>query len=253
MRNIKLTIEYDGTRYAGWQVQNSHKSQVTSHKLKTIQHEIETALYKMLHKKIYLHASGRTDAGVHARAQVANFRTGSRLTPDKLRIGLNALLPEDISVLEAEEAQEAFHSRFSAKSKVYRYTILNRSAKPAILRQAVYFYPYPLNVKLMRKEARVLLGRHDFKSFQAADKRKRGAVRRIKRVEVKRDKEFIHIDLEAEGFLYNMARNIAGTLVEIGRGRFPEGSMKTILLAKNRKFAGPTLPAKGLCLLKVMY
>ncbi|MDP3732805.1 MAG: tRNA pseudouridine(38-40) synthase TruA [Candidatus Omnitrophota bacterium] len=252
-RNIKLTIEYAGTSYSGWQAQNSCQLSAVSCQQKTIQETIEKALQKILQEKIKVVGSGRTDAGVHAQAQVANFKTDSSIAIEKLRKALNAVLPDDISVIRTEEVRAGFHSRFSAKSKVYRYTILNRPSRSAILRDTAYFFPYPLNLKLMRKEAGVLLGRHNFKSFQAADKRERGATRTIKNIKIIRDKDFIYIDIEADGFLYNMVRNIAGTLIEIGRGKFSEGSTKKILLARNRKFAGPTVPAKGLCLLEVKY
>jgi len=245
MRNIKLTLEYDGTNYAGWQVQNK--------KHRTLQETLEKALQKILQKRIKIIGSGRTDAGVHANAQVANFKIDSSIAIEKLQKALNAVLPDDISVIKTEEAGLDFHSRFSAKSKVYRYTILNRPSRSAILRDTAYFFPYPLNLKLMRKEARVLLGRHNFKSFQAADKKERDVTRTIKNLKITRDKDFIYIDIEADGFLYNMVRNIVGTLIEIGRGKLTQGSTKKILLTRNRKFAGPTVPAKGLCLLKVKY
>lgn len=245
MRNIKLTIEYDGSRYAGWQVQGK--------KSRTIQETLEKALARILHKRLRVIGSGRTDAGVHAKGQVANFKTDSGMALGRLRGALNAVLPDDISIIRLDEAALDFHSRFSARSKVYRYTILNRPSRPAISRDAAYFFPYPLDLRLMREEAKLLLGRHDFKSFQAADKRERGSARAIKKLVISRDKDFIHIDIEADGFLYNMVRNIAGTLIEIGRGKLPRGSMKKILLLKNRRFAGPTLPAKGLCLLEVKH
>ncbi|MFH1269474.1 MAG: tRNA pseudouridine(38-40) synthase TruA [Candidatus Omnitrophota bacterium] len=245
MRNIKLTIEYDGSRYAGWQVQGK--------KSRTIQEALEKALARILHKRLRVIGSGRTDAGVHAKGQVANFKTDSGMALGRLRGALNAVLPDDISIIRIDEAALDFHSRFSARSKVYRYTILNRPSRPAISRDAAYFFPCPLDLRLMREEAKLLLGRHDFKSFQAADKRERGSVRAIKKLVISRDRDFIHIDIEADGFLYNMVRNIAGTLIEIGRGKLPRGSMKKILLLKNRRFAGPTLPAKGLCLLEVKH
>jgi len=245
MRNIKLTIEYDGTKYAGWQLQGK--------KQKTIQGALEKALQNILRKKIKIAGSGRTDAGVHARAQVANFKTNSEITTEKLRLALNAVLPDDIVVIKAEDVALDFHSRFSAKSKVYRYTILNRKFRPAILRDTVYFFCYPLNVGLMRREAKVLLGRHNFKSFQAADKLDRCAIRTIKGIKIARNNDFINIDIEADGFLYNMVRNIVGTLIDIGRGKLSKGSMHRILSAKDRKFAGQTVPAKGLCLLEARY
>ena len=172
---------------------------------------------------------------------------------DKLRRALNGLLPEDISVLDIEECIPHFHSRFDAQSKIYRYTILNRRSRSALERDKVYFYPYPLNLRWMRREAIWLLGRHDFKSFQAADKKEKGSIRTIKQVKISKKGPFVLIEIEANGFLTHMARNIAGTLIEIGRGRFPLGSMRKILRSRDRKQAGPCVPAKGLCLLEVKY
>lgn len=246
MRNLKLEIEYDGTNYCGWQLQKSHQH-------KTIQKTIEKTLRKILQEEIRLIVSGRTDAGVHAKAQVANFHTNSNITLFKLQRALNGLLPDDITIIKIEENNLDFNSRFDAKSKIYRYTILNRRYPSALLRNRVYFYPYPLNTKLMQKESKVLLGRHNFKSFQASDKKERDPMKRIKRIKIARDNSLIHIDIEADGFLYNMVRNIVGTLIEIGRSRFPRGSLKKILHLHNRKLAGPTVPACGLCLLKVKY
>jgi len=260
MRNLKLEIEYDGENYCGWQVQRRNK-----HK-RSIQEVLEKALQKILQEKIRIIASGRTDAGVHAQAQIANFKTNSKIPPKKLQKALNALLPDDIAITRAEEVNSDFHSRFCAKTKAYRYTILNRSYRCALLKDKVYFYPYPLDISLMRREAKYLLGRHDFKSFCASGSDAKDTVRTIKNVTVKKfpyqlsaisyqqtDCPVIVIDIEANGFLYNMVRNIVGTLIEIGRGKFPAGSLKKILLAKNRKLAGPTVPAGGLCLLKVKY
>jgi tRNA pseudouridine38-40 synthase len=246
-RNIRLTIEYDGTNYCGWQVQSRNPSK------KSIQEVIEKVLRKILREKIKLIASGRTDAGVHARAQVSNFKTSSQVPADKIQKALNCLLPDDISIHKAEIVPADFHSRFDARSKTYRYTILNRRYPSALYRGTVYFFQQPLNVPLMRKESRALLGRHNFKSFRLTDKKERNPVRTIKKISVRKTGGLIEIDIEANGFLYNMARSIAGTLIEIGRGKFPPGSMKGILASKNRKFAGPTAPAKGLCLLKVSY
>ena len=255
MRNIKLTIEYEGTNYCGWQVQKSH--QVTKsprHQKKSIQEIIENTLSKILQERIRLIASGRTDAGVHALAQVANFKTCSNIALDKLQRALNGNLPQDIAISDIEEVNLDFHSRFHAKSKIYRYTILNRGWSSPLLRNTVYFYPYPLDVKLMRQEARCLLGRHDFKSFCASGSSTKDTVRIIKKIAIRNIRyALLAIDIEADGFLYNMVRNIVGTLIEIGRGRFSKGGLKKILLAKNRKFAGPAVPACGLCLLKVGY
>jgi len=246
LRKIKLILEYDGTRYQGWQVQRRGVS-------KTLQETIEQTLQKVLQEEIRLVASGRTDAGVHALGQVCHFQTESDISLDKLHRALNSLLPADISILGVEACDRRFHSRFDAKSKIYRYTILNRTSRSALQRDMVYFFPYPLNFKRMRKEAAWLLGRHDFKSFQAAGKKERDSVRTVKQIKIIKKGPFIQIDIEANGFLTHMARNIIGTLIDIGRGRFPSGSMRKILRSKDRKQAGRCVPAKGLCLLKVKY
>lgn len=247
MRNIKLIIEYDGTDYAGWQLQRKRPE------TKTLQETLEKTLQKILQERVGLVASGRTDAGVHAQAQTVNFKTRSEIPLPKLERALNGLLPKDIAVISAREAALDFHSRFKAKSKLYRYTILNRPQRSAFLRNTVYFYPYPLDVRLMQREAKVLLGRHDFSAFKASDKKERGSIRTIKRLKVWRDQDLIHIDVEADGFLYNMVRNIAGTLIDIGRQRLKSGQLKRILSARDRRLAGPTAPANGLSLIKVNY
>jgi tRNA pseudouridine38-40 synthase len=245
MPNLKLTIEYDGTDYAGWQTQ--HK------KHKTIQQVIEDTLRVILQQDIKLIGSGRTDAGVHALGQVANFKTGSSIPPERLKKALNALLPKDIVICSVEEAEPLFHSRFAAKTKAYRYAILNRDYPSAILRARVHYCPHPLDIARMQKEAACLLGRHDFKAFQASSKKEKNPVKIIKKLAIRREGDIIYFDIEADGFLYNMVRNIVGTLIEIGRGRLKKGYLKRLLLSKDRRLAGPTAPAKGLCLMKVGY
>ena len=265
MSNLKITVEYDGTSFTGWQIQNRRKAGSAQFK-PTIQETIERALRKILQEKIILIGAGRTDAGVHAQAQIANFKTKSKIPPQKLQKALNALLPDDIVITGTEEVNPDFHSRFCAKSKVYRYTILNRLYPSALLKDKVYFYPYPLKINLMRREARHLLGRHDFRSFCASGSGTKDTVRTIKKITIKKlpyelsamsyqlsDCSVIVIDIEANGFLYNMVRNIVGTLIEIGRGKFSAGSLKKIIRSKNRRIAGPTVPACGLCLRKVKY
>ena len=245
MRNIKLTIEYDGTSYAGWQCQRNQK---------TVQGEIEKALRKILGEKTRLNASGRTDAGVHAKAQAANFKTSSKLAPQRLRKALNSILPEDIAIKECSEVLPGFNARFDAKSKVYRYAIYSGPSKIAINRQYICRLPYNLDIGLMKKEAKALIGRKNFKSFHASGRRIDNFTRNIKRIDIKKNRDkFIYIDIEANGFLYNMVRNIVGTLVDVGRGKRAQGSTKKILLSKNRRNAGPTMPAKGLCLIEVKY
>jgi len=251
VRNIKLTIEYAGTHYYGWQVQNGKRK--TEDGRRTVQKTIEETLQKILQEEIELIVAGRTDSGVHALGQVANFRSASRMPFEKLHWALNCLLPVDIKVTRIKNVGLDFNSRFSAKFKLYRYTILNRKYSSALLANRVYFFPHPLNVSLMRSEAKVLLGRHNFTSFQATEIRQRNPLRNIKFIKIHKDKDLLHIDIQADSFLYNMVRSIAGTLLEIGRGRFPKGSMQKILKARNRQLAGPTLPAKGLYLVKVKY
>ncbi|MDD5409417.1 MAG: tRNA pseudouridine(38-40) synthase TruA [Candidatus Omnitrophica bacterium] len=253
MFNFKLEIEYDGTRYHGWQVQNNTKARANYQPKNTIQYVLEQVLKKLLQEDIRLIVAGRTDSGVHALSQVANFKSSSKMPLQRMRWALNCLLPEDIKVTRISKAGADFNSRFCAKSKLYRYTILNRKYSSPLIANRVYFFHHPLDIKLMRSEAKALLGRHNFKSFQAAEARYRNPVRTIKRIKITRDKGLLHIDIEADSFLYNMVRNIAGTLLEIGRGRFPKGSMNKILKSGNRKLAGPALPAKGLCLVRVKY
>jgi len=243
LRNLKLTIEYDGTSYHGWQTQTKN--------LKTIQETIEKVLEKILQQKVKLIASGRTDKGVHALNQIANFKTSFPITCDKLRKALNSLLPSDIVVKKIEEVDLSFHSRFCTKSKIYRYLILNRKYPSAFLKDRAYFYPFPLNLNLMRKQAKFLKGRHNFKSFQIKDKIERNPIRNIKRINISKRNNLIKIEIEADGFLQGMVRSIVGTLLEIGRGKPLD--IKKILKAKDRKFSGPTAPACGLYLVKVKY
>ena len=245
MRNIKLTIEYDGTHYNGWQCQKS-----TS---RTLQETTERALERILKKRVRLFASGRTDAGVHALKQAANFKTVSTIPAAKFRQVLNSVLPQDIAIVKSEEVNADFHARFNAKSKVYRYTILNQRYHSARWRNLVYFVPQILDVKLMQKAACFLRGRHDFKSFQAADKKERSTIRTIKKLRIFKEKNLIHIDVEADGFLYKMVRNIIGTLVDVGKKKQPPSYIKQLFVLKSRKHAGPTVPGCGLCLLRVKY
>jgi tRNA pseudouridine38-40 synthase len=244
--NIRIEIEYDGRNYCGWQVQDRSQK-------KSIQETIEKALQKILREKIKIIGSGRTDAGVHAKAQVANFHTRSQMPLARLQEGLNAVLPEDISIARIGFAGADFHSRFSAKAKVYRYTILNRTHRSALLRNYAYFCRYPLNVRLMRKEAKALLGRHNFRAFCASAGAGKNQLKTIKRVTVSKSNSLVNIEIEADGYLYNMVRNIVGTLIDIGRGRLPEGTIRNVLRSHDRRQAGPTAAARGLCLAKVKY
>jgi len=246
MRNVKLTIEYDGTNYNGWQVQRPG--------FKTIQGEIEKAIRTITGKKTTLYGSGRTDSGVHGKGQIANFHTNGSMPFSKLKPALNTVLPKDISIIKVKKVNKNFHSRYNAKSKIYSYTILNRKTNSPFLRKHTLHIPYKLNLSLIRKEAKVLLGRHNFKSFCASGNKHKSTIRTIKKITIIKNKNSaVIINIEANGFLYNMVRNIVGTLIEIGRGKFTPGTMKQLLKAKDRTKAGPTAPAHGLCLMKVRY
>lgn len=264
MRNLKLTIEYDGTNYSGWQIQNSLPWQLQQAgqgrqntedrtQKKTIQETIEKALAKILQEKVRVTGSGRTDAGAHAQGQVANFKTKSGLAGKNIQDALNSILPGDIRIKHVEEVSLDFHARFFAQSKLYRYTIVNQTYLPPHLRHFSYLVKSPLDEKKISRAARYLLGRHNLRSFQAKDKKERFAIRTIKRLDVRKQGSSIYLDIEADGFLYRMARNIVGTLIEVGKGRVKPEKIKEILKAKDRIYAGPCAPAKGLCLMAVLY
>ena len=245
LRNIKLTIEYDGTEFNGWQAQ--------AQGLRTVQGEIEKALRKIFKSKIRLYGSGRTDAGVHAVAQVANFKINHPIFVDSIRKALNANLPPDVSIVKVEEVPLNFHAQYSAKSKIYRYTILHRASRRAYGRQFCLHFSYKLDLAIMKKEAKSLIGRKDFRSFGSLDKGqgRDNTIRHVTKIDIKKRGDAITIDIEANGFLYKMVRNIVGTLLDVGTGRLPPGSIKKIFIQKNRKFASPPAAAQGLCLLQV--
>ena len=268
LRNIKLTLEYDGTPYAGWQTQKSRTSKGTllprGRKLKTIQETVEDVLKKIFREKIPLTGSGRTDAGVHALAQVAHFKMDKPMALDKLRAALNSLLPKDIAVKCIQEMPLGFHARFDATSKTYVYCILQTNLKSAFVSSRIWPVGYPLDVRLMRQEAKSLLGKHDFKSFQASDRCERKSVTRIRRIDIKKQKgsrglpffnglDILTIEIEADGFSRNMVRNIVGTLVDVGRAKLKRGSVERILKKCDRQCAGYCAPAAGLYLAEVKY
>jgi tRNA pseudouridine38-40 synthase len=247
LRNIRLTLQYDGTNYFGWQRQASTCA--------TIQTIVEKTLGNILQEKVHIIAAGRTDTGVHARQQIANFKTSNLISLLKLKHALNSLLPDDIRVAAISIVPLNFHSRFNAREKTYQYTILNRPYADVFFRNLVYHYGIAkLDISRMRAAARLLVGRHDFTSFRATGtNRSKSNVRMIKRINISQKDGLIVIQVTGEGFLYKMVRGIAGTLIEIGRGKLPIQSIRSILSAKNRTHAGPTAPASGLCLLRVKY
>jgi len=250
-RNIKLTIEYNGQHFSGWQIQKKGQ--------RTVQDEIQNVLKKIFKEKIKLIGSGRTDSGVHALGQVANFSTPATMSTPRIVQALNANLPLDIGIIQAEKAPLDFHAQYSVKSKTYRYSILHRHSRSSLHSRFSLHYPYKLNISLMRKEVQVLIGRKDFRSFQGSNPTNRlktdpkSTIRTIKSIKIYKKGYFLYIDIEANGFLYKMVRNIVGTLLEIGRGKLPKGSMRKILNKKDRVHAGGTAKAHGLALLQVQY
>lgn len=244
MVNIKLTIEFDGTAYHGWQSQKNAE---------TVQDTIEAAIEKITGEHSALTGSGRTDAGVHAIAFIANFRTSSRIPPERFSYALNSVLPDDISIIKSEETDEDFHSRFSSTGKKYRYLIYNAEHKPAIMRNRACHVSVPLNVSLMREAAQHFVGTFDFSAFMASGGSIESTIRTIREVSLEKQGELIVFEIEGSGFLYNMVRIIVGTLIEVGRGKVPPSAISDIISGKNRNNAGKTAAASGLYLVEVYY
>jgi tRNA pseudouridine38-40 synthase len=244
MRNIKLTLSYDGTDFHGWQRQPG---------LRTVAGVLEEALHELTGELVATTASGRTDAGVHALGQVACFLTASRHSTETIARALNALLPPDLRILGAEEKPEDFHATLDAKSKRYRYVIDNgRVASPFSLRYSWHVRP-PLQADAMLRAGRLLLGKHDFHSFETNWPNRTSSVRTILDLSVERSGEIVTIEVEADGFLYNMVRSIAGTLVRVGTGKRDPEWVAEVLAAESRVEAGPTAPPQGLFLVVVHY
>ena len=244
MRNVKLTIEYDGTNYCGWQKQNNEK---------TIQEEIEKAIYKAVGEVVEVIGSSRTDAGVHARKMVANFKTNATIPFDKFKYAINDKLPDDIAIIESEEVSEDFHARYDSKGKTYCYSIINRQQKPAIGRNYVYHFKWDLDIEKMREACKHFIGKHDFKAFRSLGSSVKTTERTIEELYIESEGEKINIFITADGFLYNMVRIIVGTLLKVGRGKIPVEDIEKIILLGDRKKAGPCVPAQGLILEKVYY
>ncbi|AEF93149.1 tRNA pseudouridine synthase A [Desulfotomaculum nigrificans CO-1-SRB] len=247
MKNIKLTVAYDGTNYHGFQEQRGTG-------LATVQEVLEAALSKVANETVQVIGAGRTDAGVHARGQVVNFRSTNWPVPtEKIHLAVNSLLPDDIAVIKAEEVPLDFHARFSATAKTYRYSIYNHRVMSPLHRLYAYHEPRPLDIEAMRQAAQYLLGTHDFKSFQAQGTPVKDTVRTIYRAELVSEPPLIHLYLRGNGFLYNMVRIITGTLLDVGKGKKFPPEMKSIIEARNRTRAGTTVPPHGLCLMEVEY
>jgi len=245
MKNFKITIEYDGSSYCGWQRQNNDP---------TIQESIETALTKMTGQKISVIGSGRTDGGVHAYGQVANFQCDTKLTTSDFLGGLNSLTPEDVVIAKCETVADEFHARFSVTSKIYHYRILNRSNPAAIMRQYAWHIRKTLDLDDMRTAISHLVGSYDFKAFEGAGSPRSHTVRNVMNANLtKVDDGYLVFEIEADGFLRYMVRNIVGTLVEVGLGKISPADVKHILDSKDRSRAAATAPAHGLFLKRVNY
>lgn len=246
MRNIKLIIEYDGKSFNGWQKQPDKLN---------IQGEIEQAIEQVTGEQVELIASGRTDAGVHSLGQTANFKTNSNIPTEKFPIAINSKLKKSIVIKSAEEVDEKFHSRYNCVKKKYRYIINNSKNGSAIYRGLEYHIPIKLDVTKMKEAAKYFEGEHDFKGFKATGGNNKSTVRTIYSAEVKYEPktERIVIELVGNGFLYNMVRIIAGTLVEVGSNKILPSEITDIINSKDRTRAGKTLPAHGLYLVEVIY
>ena len=241
---IALGLEYCGTAYKGWQKQKHSQS---------VQECVESALSMVADSPIEIHCAGRTDAGVHARNQVVHFETDVVREPHSWVLGTNVNLPGDISVNWALPVAEEFHARFSAIGRIYQYTILNRLSRPGLLQNRVAWEYRRLDEKLMQLAAKTLLGEHDFTSYRSAECQAKSPVRTIRRIDILRNQDFIHLEIEANAFLHHMVRNIAGVLIKIGMGKEPPEWTQQVLDARDRTAGGVTAPAQGLYLASVQY
>ncbi len=244
MRNIKLTIEYDGTGYHGWQSQINAIS---------VQGVLEKALSGLIGEACSLTGASRTDAGVHALGQTANFFTNSNIPPSKYFLALNSIIPDDISIVRSEEVAPDFHSRFSAKGKRYKYLIYNMRYPSALMRNRSYHVHLPLNLDYMKVAAGYILGKHDFSAFQASGSAAKTSVRTITGLTLEKKESMIELNITGDGFLYNMVRIITGTLIDVGLGKIPVNEIPRIIEDGDRRAAGRTAPPQGLYLVEVFY
>jgi len=244
MRTILLVIEYDGTAYAGWQVQTNGL---------TVQEVVEKALAEILGHAVRIYGAGRTDAGVHARGMAAHFRTEASLPLKAFREGVNSMLPQDIVVRQAREVPADFHARFSARGKWYRYTIYQNDVRSPLAVRSAWYLRGSLDLDLMRAAAKYLVGEHDFSAFRSSGCVAKTTVREIFNIDISSDNEFIHIDVKGSGFLKNMVRMIVGTLVDVGRRRRPVEDVAILVAGTDEMVCGQTAPAHGLCLQEVWY
>lgn len=245
MRNFKIILQYEGTRYQGWQKQESTEN--------TIQGKLERLLSRIAGTTVEIQASGRTDAGVHAYGQVANFHMETALSAEELMEQINSYLPEDIGVISIEEVHDRFHSRLNAKGKTYCYRVMNSAVPHVFDRKYTYVYPEKLNLEAMRKAAGFLVGTHDFKAFTSTKKSKKSTVRTIESIEIIPVGDEIRFVFSGNGFLFHMVRILMGTLLEVGSGSRKPEEMTDILKSEKRENAGALVPACGLALMEVRY
>lgn len=244
MRTILLILEYDGTEFAGWQLQPNGRS---------VQEVVEQALIELLGEPVRVHSAGRTDAGVHARAMPVHFTTQRTLPLRAFRDGLNRLLPNDVAVYEAYEMPEGFHARFKARQKWYRYTLDRRSIRSPLSGRRAWQVRGTLDLAAMREAAKLLVGEHDFSAFRASGCAAKSTVRQLNAVDLIEEGTLLHIDVRGSGFLRNMVRMLVGTLVDVGRGKRPAADVTRLLAGEPGLRSGPTAPAHGLCLMTVDY
>ena len=244
MRNIKLTIEYDGTNYHGWQIQPNAV---------TIQAAIQDALTKITKAQTSIIGAGRTDTGVHAAGQVANFHTRSQMSPTAFQKALNATLPRDIVIIDVEEVSPDFHARFSAVSRTYRYTILNRAYPSALLRNSTYFFSEPIDVQGGNAACRSLVGKRNFSSFQRSGSERINPICEIYECRCWREQDLVYFEVEANAFLRGMVRAMVGTILKLHNREEGISRLHEILDARNRSEAGTSVPPHGLSLLRIKY
>jgi tRNA pseudouridine38-40 synthase len=243
-RRFRIVVEYDGTDFAGWQRQQDQR---------TVQATLEDAIRDMLGETVFVRAAGRTDAGVHADGQVASFDLANNIPPHGLLRGLNSILPPDLAIVDAAEAAPDFDARFSARGKIYRYTVWNHFVRSPRLSRTTWHVREPLDTDAIRRAAAALIGEHDFRAFRASDCDRKTTSRIVRRLDVERQGPLMTIDVEATAFLKNMVRIVVGTLVDIGRGRVEEDAPARMLTSGDRSAGGMTAPPEGLTLLRVIY
>lgn len=245
MRNFRIVLQYEGTKYQGWQKQESTDN--------TIQGKLENILSKMTGTQVEVHGAGRTDAGVHAKGQVAHFKVDTHMSENQILQYVNQYLPEDIAVISLKEAGERFHARLNAVGKVYQYRIINSDIPHIFDRRYVHMVEQPLNLQKMRQAADILEGTHDFKAFTSTKRGKKSTVRTVESIAIEKSGDEVTLTYKGDGFLYHMVRILSGTLIEVGLDQRSVESVAEALASLDRKNAGILAPAKGLTLLEVLY